>query len=78
MSFDYRLHQRQYRELDAVNRRLEEMSKASEEALDNETFTALLDQALALKMDANRLVTSTFAMTNHMAEKGKVIFDGIP
>ncbi|MBI6908862.1 hypothetical protein [Pseudomonas palleroniana] len=78
MSFDYRQQQRQYRELDAVNRRLEEMRKTSEEAIDNETFKALLDQALELKMDANQLMTSTFAMTNHMADKGKIVFDGIP
>ncbi|KWU50190.1 hypothetical protein ACQRBV_05505 [Pseudomonas sp. R11F] len=78
MSFDYRQQQRQYRELDAVNRRIEQMKKATEEALDNETFEALLGEALELKMDANQLVTSTFAMTNHMADKGKIVFDGIP
>ncbi|XVO88198.1 hypothetical protein ACQ9Y2_03745 [Pseudomonas palleroniana] len=78
MSFDYRQQQRQYRELDTVNRHLEQMKKASEEPLDNETFAALLEQAFELKRDANHLMTSTFAMTNHMADKGKIVFDGIP
>ncbi|AZE92847.1 hypothetical protein IFT37_04405 [Pseudomonas fluorescens] len=78
MSYDYRQHQRQFRELDNVNQRIKELGDGMEDDLDNETFAALMDEALKLKMDANHLMTSTFALTNYMADKGKIVFDGIP
>jgi hypothetical protein len=78
MTFDYRLSRQHYRELDTVKKHIDQMGKAAYEATDYETFAALMDQALEMKMTSNQLLTSIQAMTNYRADQGKIIFDGIP
>jgi len=67
MTFDYRLSRQHYRELDTVKKHIDQMGKAAYEATDNETFAALMDQALEMKMTSNQLLTSIQAMTNYRA-----------
>ena len=78
MNFDYRQHQRKYRELDTVRKQMDQIRKTPDEELDSETFAALLNQALDIKMSANQLLTTTQALTNYRADQGKIVFDGIP